>query len=94
MAPAWWLGGFPILFDVAFALDVRREGDLSCTTRENRMPQKLTCQAKLASQCSPPMGPFWKCPKCGALMCNNCKASRSSNQCPVCKKPIVPVKVQ
>lgn len=58
------------------------------------MPQKLTCHAKVAKQCSPPMGPFWQCPKCNIHMCSNCKASRSSNQCPSCKKPITPVKIQ
>ncbi len=58
------------------------------------MPQKLTCHAKTADQCSPPMGPFWQCPACKTMICNNCKASASSNRCPGCSKPVTYVKIQ
>jgi len=58
------------------------------------MPKVMTCHAKVANQCSPPMGPFWECPRCNLHICNNCKASRPSNQCPGCKKPVTLVRLQ
>ncbi len=57
------------------------------------MAKKYTCMAKIG-QCSPPMGPFWECPKCTAKICNNCKARRGSNKCPICGKPVSMKKIQ
>lgn len=58
------------------------------------MAVKYVCMGKVANSCSPPMGPFWECPECTAKICNNCKASRSSNRCPVCEKPVSMEKIQ
>lgn len=58
------------------------------------MPKKYHCQGKVARQCSPPMGPFYECSNCEAKLCNNCKASRGSNRCPVCEKPVRMNKIQ
>ena len=58
------------------------------------MAKKYVCMGKVARQCSPPNGPFWACANCEARVCNNCKASRGSNRCPVCNRPARMEKIQ
>ncbi len=58
------------------------------------MTTKYVCHAKVARQCSSPVGPFYECDRCAARMCNNCKASRGSNKCPACDKPCRPKKLR